>query len=363
VQVTDNGIGIPKHHIPKLFTTYYQVRNGDTHHAGYGLGLALAKSLVLLHQGTLTVESREATAQLRGSTRFTVSLPTGNTHLPAKPVDTTFRHQTTPMPATAGLPEGRREKEVILLAEDNTELRDFIRESLEGRYTVLEAENGDQGLGTAFEEIPDLVISDIMMPGTNGLQVCHTLKTDERTNHIPVILLTARTAHEQQVEGLQTGADAYITKPFSIQVLELQITNLLASRAAMRKRYAHQVTLQPSNIDIRNADEEFLNKAIEAIEAHMEDNDFGVAMLSTKLAMSQPVLYKKLKALTDMSVNDFVKSIKLKKAAALLLQRQHTVNEIAYMVGFNDRKYFSREFRKQFGKTPSEYASGQADSE
>jgi AraC-like DNA-binding protein len=161
----------------------------------------------------------------------------------------------------------------------------------------------------------------------------------------------------QQLEGMQMGADAYVTKPFSIQMLELQIANLLASRASMRQRYIHQVTLQPRNIEITNNDEAFLGSIIDIIDSHMDEESFGVGMLSQKMAMSQPVLYKKLKALTNMSVNDFIKSIKLKKAAMLLLTKKHTVNEVAYMVGFNDRKYFSREFKKQFGKTPSEYGA------
>lgn len=357
IKVIDNGIGISADHISKLFTTYFQVTDGDTKHAGYGIGLALAKSLVTLHNGRLTVDSKPATEYETGFTCFTVALKKGNAHFDSQAL--------TPIPAVAttaaidGFTEGGDEHssalQVLLLVEDNAELRAFIKESLSGKYTLIETDNGTTGLLMAQEQIPDLVISDIMMPGMDGLTLCSTLKQDVRTSHIPILLLTAKASAKQQVEGLQTGADLYITKPFSIQLLELQIANLLASKAAMRKRYMHQVTLQPRNIEITNNDEAFLSNAIDIIDTHMDDEQFGVAMLSQKMAMSQPVLYKKLKALTDMSVNDFIKSIKLKKAAMLLLQKQLNVNEVAYRVGFNDRKYFSREFKKQFGKTPSEY--------
>ncbi|MCU0394286.1 MAG: response regulator [Chitinophagaceae bacterium] len=360
IRIIDNGIGIPAGQISKLFTTYYQVDHGNGHPVGYGIGLALAKSLVNLHQGSLTVESKPAADGQEGYTCFMVTLLKGNSHYKAEelsaesPATTGTTAAANPAQVTAT--EGP-DQQAILLVDDNAELRSFIRESLEGKYTLLESDNGQDGLRLAQEQIPDLIISDIMMPGLNGLELCRTLKQDQRTSHIPVILLSAKSTPMQQLEGMQMGADAYVTKPFSIQMLELQIANLLASRASMRQRYIHQVTLQPRNIEITNNDEAFLGSIIDIIDSHMDEESFGVGMLSQKMAMSQPVLYKKLKALTNMSVNDFIKSIKLKKAAMLLLTKKHTVNEVAYMVGFNDRKYFSREFKKQFGKTPSEYGA------
>jgi DNA-binding response OmpR family regulator len=259
-------------------------------------------------------------------------------------------------PASSGMTSAPPEQPSILLIEDNDDLRHFISESFGGKFRVLEDNNGEGGLQTAFQQVPDLVISDIMLPGIDGLEVCRQLKADARTSHIPVILLTAKATPEQQVTGMHSGADAYITKPFSIQLLDLQVGNLLASRAAMRQRYVHQVTLEPRQIEITNADEEFLNRVIESIENNMDHPDFGVHMLRAEMAMSLTVLYKKIQALTGMSVNEFIKSIRLKKAALLLKQSDLNVSEIAYKVGFNDRKYFSREFKKQFGKTPSEYA-------
>lgn len=356
VTVTDDGTGISPKHLPHIFTTYYQVREGDTHHMGYGLGLAIAKSIVELHKGTIQVQSRKATPAEPGTTRFTVMIPKGLKEEKEKTVSTILPQTLTEQDEKETAFDTRQ---IILVIEDNDELRAFIQESLEGKYEIITSSNGEQGLEKAYERIPDMVICDVMMPGITGLDVCTNLKRDIRTNHIPVILLTARAADDQKLEGMQTGADAYITKPFSIQMLELQITNLLALRAAMKERYIHRVTLGPRNIEITNSDEAFLNEAVNLVEEHLDDPEFGVPMMSTHLAISQSVLYKKLKALTDMSVNDFIKSIRLKRAAQLLSQSSMHINEVAFNVGYNDRKYFSKEFKKHFRVTPSEYAEGQ----
>ena len=358
IAVEDNGMGIPPEHIDKVFKSYYQVHNGQTSHMGYGIGLALAKALVNLHNGTLEVESTPAQKGKDGHTRFLVTLPKNlnpdaipaKISAPTAPIEAV----TTEAPLT---PNQTNRKPHILLIEDNEDLRHFLVESFQSRYLISEAGSGEDGLSFAIEQLPDLVVCDIMLPGMDGLMVCRKLKQGEHTSHIPVILLTAKASPEQQVTGMHSGADAYITKPFSLQLLELQINNLLASRTAMRQRYVHQVTLEPRQIEITNADEAFLNRLIEIIENHMDNPDFGVHMLRSQMAMSLTVLYKKLQALTGMSVNEFIKSIRLKKAAMLLKQTDYNISEISYRVGFNDRKYFSREFKKQFGKTPSEYAT------
>jgi YesN/AraC family two-component response regulator len=267
-----------------------------------------------------------------------------------------------PIPATAA---SNDKKPVVLLVEDNTELRSFIKESLMNDYTVTECVNGLEGWHAAIELIPDLVISDVMMPEMDGFTLCRQLKQDIRTSHIPVILLTAKAGHENQVEGLTNGADAYITKPFSIQVLELQARNLVAIREAMRLQLGRQLVEMPAAEQpaalpsISGADQEFIQKVLAVVEEYMDDPEFSVSLLSTKMAMSAPVLYKKIKALTDMTVNDFIKSLRFKKAAQLLLQGDKNVSEVAYAVGFNRRKYFSEEFKKVYGKTPSEYVQSE----
>lgn len=371
ITVTDNGRGIAPEYLDKLFTNFFQVQDHGWQNTGYGIGLALSKNIVEQHKGTLTVESEPSTPDKEGRTCFTVTLLQGykhfegsrhifgdNTFVPAVPVVADVPQEAPGVEET-----GNPKLFSMLVVEDNPELRALIRQTFQGQYQVLESENGADGLAVATSQIPDIVISDVMMPEMDGLQLCQLLKTDERTSHIPVVLLTAKSSQADQVSGLETGADLYITKPFSTKVLTLNVRNLLASREKMRERYSHQLqaddTITVPDALPNSVDQAFLLKVISLVEEHMDDAEFGVEMLARKVAMSQPVLYKKLKAVTGMSVNDFVKSLRLKKAAALIRTRQHAVYEVAYMVGYNDRKYFSREFKKQFGKTPSEFAEGQ----
>ncbi|MRG45803.1 response regulator [Chitinophaga sp. SYP-B3965] len=373
IQVIDNGRGIAPEYLDKLFSNFFQVADHGHQNTGYGIGLALSRNIVELHKGSLTVESEPA-----NRTCFTVTLLQGNKHfegtqhvlgykpaeeIPAIPEvlgyspseEITFPVTATPE-TTPEMLGNNPSAFTLLIVEDNQELRKLIRETFEQTYQVLESENGAQGLAIATEQIPDLVISDVMMPEMDGLEFCSRLKTDERTSHIPVILLTAKSSQADHVSGLENGADLYLSKPFSTRVLELNVRNLLALREKMRMKFSRQLlTETPEQLD-NSVDNAFLQKVIQLVEEHMDEPEFGVEMLSRKVAMSQPVLYKKLKALTDMSVNDFVKSLRLKKAAALILKKQHTVYEVAYMVGYADRKYFSKEFKKQFGKTPTEFA-------
>jgi signal transduction histidine kinase/ligand-binding sensor domain-containing protein len=387
IKVTDNGRGIARENIGKLFDNYFQEDDFGKQNTGYGIGLALSKSIVEMHKGTISVSS-EAGSGRQHTTCFTVILLKGKEHFREEQL-TSLRGETLPIQPL--LPSGlsqtsQPEQETIgslntiLLVEDNTAIRTFIRESLQKQYHILESSNGLEGLACATEAIPDLIISDVMMPEMDGLSFCSRIKTDARTSHIPVILLTAKTAVTHQVSGLQTGADIYLTKPFSMEVLELQIRNLLASRERLWQQFREQFQPAPSDTSapsdngdshttiadtndapgiaapLHQIDEAFLQSIIQIVEAHMEDPSFGIALLSKKAAMSQPVLFKKIKAITGMTANDFVKSLRLKKATELLKGNRHTVYEIAYMVGYESSKYFSREFKKQFGKTPSEYA-------
>lgn len=193
------------------------------------------------------------------------------------------------------------------------------------------------------------------MEEVDGLELAKRLKSDERTSHIPIIFLTARTGYEHLVEGLETGVEVYLTKPFSLKVLELNIQNLLAARDAMREKFARRLIYEPTGTEVSSVDEKFLHKVLAIIEENISNPEFGVPVLAAEVGMSQPVLYKKIRAVSDMSVNDFIKSIRFRKAAKLLSERQYSVVDIAYMVGFNDRKYFSKEFKKYFDKNPSEY--------
>ena len=368
VRVIDNGRGIAPENLEKLFINYYQENDYGVQNTGYGIGLALSRSIIELHRGRIQVES-----EMGNRTCFTVTLlkdpglPGGKGE--KRPIETASageardfsggaRGMASPngIPTPDSTPGPGGQKNSVLIVEDNPEVRAFIRGALEEHYQVTESVNGLKGWETAIEDIPDLVISDVMMPEMDGLTLCGKLKTDERTSHIPVILLTAKTSTPSQISGLEMGADLYLTKPFSIHILELHMRNLLASREKMRQKFSREFVMQPKKVVINTVDEQFLEKAISFIEDNMEDPGFGVQTLSVHMAMSLPILYKKIKALTDMSVNDFIKNIRLKKAAQLLQEKRHTVYEVAYMVGYSDRKHFSKEFKKMFEVVPSEYA-------
>ncbi|MBN9300029.1 MAG: response regulator [Filimonas sp.] len=378
INVKDNGRGIAPEYLDKLFTNFFQVADHGFQNTGYGIGLALSKHIVELHKGTIAVESEPAAEGKDGYTCFTVSLLQGNMHFAGdekiQQVDAQApgeKHEAlSPAANIAAIVNDADEKPLtLLIAEDNPELRALVVQTFAQQYNIIECVNGAEGWDEAVGQIPDLIISDVMMPEMDGLAFCEKIKTDERTSHIPVILLTAKSAQSDLVSGLETGADVYVTKPFSTKALELNVRNLLASREKMRIRLSKQlqqpVVQEEAHVEVQDnyvntVDKEFLERVIQLIHEHIDDPDFGVDMLSRKVAMSQPILYKKIKAVTNMSVNEFVKSLRLKKAAELLLQKNMTVYEVAYAVGYNDRKYFSREFKKQFGKTPSEYVGGES---
>ncbi len=246
--------------------------------------------------------------------------------------------------------------QTILVVEDNTDLRSYLSENLAGQFTVVEAANGKDGIDKAFEAIPDIIISDVMMPVTDGIELCQKLKSDVRTSHIPIILLTARTAALYKLEGFETGADDYLTKPFRLDELKIRIRNILNNRKLLRERYMKEALLQPKELLVASPDEKFLMNLIHVIENHIDQTELKVELLTQELAMSHSVIYKKIKALTGQSLVEFVRDIRLKRAAQLLSQNKLNVSEICYQVGFTDRRYFSQVFKKKYGNTPSEYA-------
>ncbi len=370
IQVSDNGKGIPLENQDSLFTNFYQANATTT--IGTGLGLSLSKSIVELHHGQITFESSPKNDNAFGATTFTVSLKNGNAHFNQDDFipdyvyyDHALNYNIEAVPDKLSLagenlqePHPAVHKNYsILLVEDNEDVRAFVKNALSQTYTIYECENGEKGLELALEIIPDLIISDVMMPVMDGLELCRKLKTDERTSHIPVVLLTARSAYVHQINGFEHGADAYIMKPFNLKILELNVQNLLSARETIKQKFAQVIRLEPKNMVINTTEQNFLSKIIQVIEDRIADPDFDVPALSLEIGMSQPVLYKKIRALTDLSVNDFIKSIRIKRAAQLLKQGAGNISEIAYSVGFNDRKYFSSEFKKHFGKTPTEFTS------
>ncbi len=266
---------------------------------------------------------------------------------------------TRPMPAEKAAAPSRSAGEaepLLLIVEDNEEVRRYLCDTFAGPYQVLEAEHGLEGLRKAVEAVPDLVISDLMMPKMDGLELCRHLKSDDRTSHIPIIMLTARASVESKLDGLETGADDYVTKPFHPEELRVRVRNLIDGRRNLRARFGREVKLQPKDITVSSADEKFLQNAIAVVEKHLSDSGFSVEALENEMMMSKMQLYRKLKALTDQSPSEFVRTLRLKRAASLISQRSGTISEIAYEVGFNNLSYFAKCFREHYGVPPSEYA-------
>lgn len=368
VRVRDTGKGIAKEDVTKLFSDFYQVEEFNSKNIGTGIGLALSKKIAELHQANLILENSVVSPpQLSGSV-FLLSIPKGKAHFNNKDI-VFFQKGIEGLNdyALSGIPDNTEqqihdqnkegERFSILIVEDNPDVRSFIKQALHSAYSILEAENGVKGFELAVDQIPDLILSDVMMPEMDGLELCRKLKMDERTSHIPIILLTARSGNIHHVTGLKTGADIYITKPFSVPVLLLNINNMLSLGDKMRKKFSQQMTLQPTNVVVDFRDREFINKVLDVIETNLNNSDFGVHELAAIIGMSSPVFYKKIKFLTGLSVNNFIKTIRLKRASQLLQSGSYTVYQVCYEVGFSDRQYFSQEFRKQFGQSPSVYST------
>jgi signal transduction histidine kinase/ligand-binding sensor domain-containing protein/CheY-like chemotaxis protein/AraC-like DNA-binding protein len=363
IRVEDNGIGIPAEDLPKIFNRFYQVENTKINESGFGIGLALTKGIINLHGGTIEVDSHEAELGQSGYTRFTILLPILPDELPV--VNTVEVPSTLEKLLSIDEKDGHEKydecdqasdnRPTVQLVEDNAEIRSCLKTILSHHYRIAESSNGKEAWEFACRHLPDLIISDIAMPEMDGLELTRRIKQDERTSHIPVFLLTARGAMEHHIEGIETEADDYITKPFHAQILQLKIRNLLALRERLKEKYHRVVTLEPQQEELEDPSNRFLKRLLTILEANLNDPDFNVAKLVTEIGMSRPVLFRKVKVLTGLSVIDLIRSTRLKKAEMLLRQRKMTISEVAFTVGFNDPKYFSKSFRIQFGRTPSEY--------
>ncbi|MBC8153060.1 MAG: response regulator, partial [Bacteroidetes bacterium] len=354
VVVQNTGIGIPAHQLPHIFDRFFQADSSATRtHEGTGIGLALVNELVDLHGGATNVESTEG----QGTT-FTVRLPFSRTAeeqesekpVPQRPVT------LHPVPSTKPKLTGQKQ---LLIIEDNADLRGFLVDCFAQNYHTLEAGNGTEGLRQAVEHLPDLIISDVMMPGMNGVELCRRLKTDERTSHIPIVLLTAKADTESKLAGLETGADEYLTKPFHRDELLLRVKNLLENRQKLRERFSRQLVVQPAEVAVTSTDEKFLQKVFALLEANLSNADFDVMLFSREVGWSQTHLHRKLTALLGQSANELIRTFRLKRAASLLDQQHGNVSEIAFSVGFSNPNYFTKCFRDQFGCTPTEYARRQ----
>lgn len=360
LQVVDSGIGIEPNKIPYIFDRFYQAENNTSSiQEGTGIGLALVNELVKLHHGTIHVLSNKKTGS-----RFIVRLPLGKAHLlPEEIVGSTFDKEDELNVENIHSKDNDRfvnepdinDLKLVLLVEDNADMRQYITECLKNKYKLIESVNGEEGLKSGIREVPDLIISDIMMPNMDGYELCHKLKTDERTSHIPIVLLTAKADEKSKLEGLEFGADDYLIKPFNIEELQIRINNLIEQREKLRKRFSRDISLGPKDLAITSADEIFLNRAIKIIDEHREDSSFNAERFSHEIGLSRSQLHRKLKALTDQSANVFIRSYRLNYARLLIDKKYGNVAEISYAVGFNNPSYFAECFKKQFGMLPSDY--------
>jgi len=367
ISVKDTGIGISSKEIDKIFNRFYQSDNTVFQKkGGTGIGLTLTKEFVNLLKGEIYVNSEQG----KGS-KFTIIFPIDPEELlneyhtikePTETIKNKKRDNLDNFPVhEAGenidLSVNKQKKPLLLVIDDNIDLLTFIRNELDQYYNIEEAKDGREGLEKAWELLPDLIISDILMPLVDGIEFCTKVKTDERTSHIPVILLTARTSVENIKEGLETGADDYITKPFNAELLISRVQNLIESRKKLRERFKHEVWLKPKDVAITPVDEVFLQRAIDIVEQNMSNPEFDVDSLAKKVGMGRTQLYQKLNALTNQSVKEFIRNLRLKRAVQLIEQNQITITEVAYKVGFQERASLYKAFKKQFGKSPTEYTN------
>ncbi len=355
IQVSDSGKGIPKEELPFIFDRFYQVDSSTTRdQEGSGIGLSLSKDLVELMDGTITVNS-----ELDKGTFFIFHLPiqeikTGQEESVDKVVSVTKR---IPKPEPFVLTkEDKRALPRILLIEDNEDMRHFIMENLVPLFKVTQATDGKVGLRSALAHPPDLIITDLMMPKMDGIELCKKLKTDVNTSHVPIIMLTAKAGMDNKLVGLKTGADDYLTKPFDPNELLARTKNLIEQRQKLRKLFSNkEITTNPKMVTVTSIDQKFLERVLSLLEEEFSYGDFGVPQMQEALAMSKSQLHRKLKALTDEGPGELLRNFRLKRAAQLLSQKADTVTQIAYSVGFNDLSYFTRRFKELYGVVPSAY--------
>lgn len=372
ITVTDNGIGLDREKIERIFERFYQIDNDVTKsNFGTGIGLHLSRSLVELHHGIILAENRE---DAPGS-RFIIRIPLGSAHLRTDELEDVEAvitpHTVLVKPEKTDLEEAFEEEEDeeskkagksknrmrILIVEDEEEILSYLKEELEGDYRIMTRKNGREAYDTILADTPDLVISDIMMPEMDGLSLCRKIKQNTNVNHVPVILLTAKSKPEDTMEGMATGADAYMVKPFNTELLKSTIANLIANRKLLKSKFsgAQQQEDKVQKLSMKSADEILMSKIMKVINENLSNPDLNVEMLAANVGLSRVHVHRKLKELTNLSARDFIKNIRLQQAAALLKEKKLTVSEVAYATGYTNLSHFSSSFKEVHGMSPKEY--------
>ncbi|HLP05574.1 MAG TPA: two-component regulator propeller domain-containing protein [Paludibacter sp.] len=346
IRVSDTGVGIPAEALPRIFDRYYQVK-GEHQMSGTGIGLSLVKNMVDLHQGEITVDST-----INKGTTFTVQLQLNNTYPDAIQVQ-----QKEVEIDEAELEIHTESRQLMLVVEDNPEINEYIRDSFTSSFDVFVAENGKKGLQIALDKIPDIIITDIMMPVMDGIELCKKLKEDVRTCHIPIIMLTAKGSLQDKTEGYNVGADSYLTKPFSGNLLRSRVSNLLETRKKISQMFSSTPVSKHAIVmdSISKLDNEFLEKLTGIIEENLEIEQLNIAQISEQMNMSHSSLYRKIKMLTGLSVNEYIRKIRMRNAEKLLLSCKYTIAEIIYKVGISTPAYFRQCFKEEFGMAPKDY--------
>lgn len=359
IRVSDTGQGIPSEELPHIFERYYQAKN-DRQVSGTGIGLALVKNLVKLHQGEIHAESI-----LGKGSSFRFSLIINNIypnalHTDSEEKEQNSNHDTESAEDSMLNNNISGEKPILLVVEDNPDICEYISESFSDSFEVITAEEGEAGYRMAISQIPDIIVTDIMMAGMDGITFCKIIKGDVRTSHIPVIMLTAKDSLQNKEEGYLAGADSYLTKPFSASLLRSRIHNLLESRKKLANQFSNNLNINSDKSiilheSLNQLDNEFIQKITQIIEDNLKSEKIDVTYLADKLCMSKSTLYRKIKALTGISTNEYVRKIKMQNAEKLMLEGRYTISEIAFRVGMNSPVYFRQCFKEEFGISPSEY--------
>ena len=357
MKFSDTGVGMPAEHVRHIFESFYQI---DVHHAGSGIGLALVKAFVEMHHGKIDVESKEG-----NGTVFTINIPTkqdGKIYhdIDRKAVLNNLKEGAVVMAGQESLSaesciskEKGGHETVVLIIDDNQDVRDYVKSLLNEHYTVLEAANGSEGLKQAITNVPDVIICDVMMPVMDGMECCKRLKAEPRTSHIPVMMLTAYSMDEQKIKGYECGADSYISKPFSSELLMARLRNLIDNRNRLKDFFGDKVIT--STTPLTDTDKGFVEKLRKLIEENMGNTDFSVEDMGEKIGFSRVQLYRKAKALTGYTPNELLRIARLNKANAIIkTATEKSISEIAYEVGFSSPSYFTKCYKEFFGESPTD---------